>query len=489
MHYPDFPYPIDPKEPLHATIDELHEYLRRYAKAFDLFPNIQFHSKVKSIEPTDPNNKISSKWNVRYTHSVDGDQKEVVETFDRVVVCTGRFGRPRLPPLPGNFSGEVKKLTDIKTMNFEGKKMIVVGNSISAIDVMELSCLSGAKHITCVYRTPRYYMPMWLPDGTPFEQTSRKYSDPALMRKRFEKGSLQLSRYGFVKPNSADVISGKVFTGASLCRSFGHWVKKGKIRGCHGTITKCEGKTVTLSDGSVVEDVDTILFTTGFEPDVPILPRDIFHQIYRPEVKERRFLLYLLTFVPGWYNQSLSFIGIQPIVESNPTMFELQARMIGHYWSGAKTSLPRETKEAQQKWVDKHLIQIDYAPLLPDIGKQSYHIADDIAQFIGCKAQNPEVVNLLEEAGFIPEQYRIEGPHRNEHALDILKWKLESQFKDSPENMIKHMRLTGQVWPIKYYAFKCVFTVVKPLLDKEEKKARLTHREKENKLIQIEEDT
>jgi dimethylaniline monooxygenase (N-oxide forming) len=487
MHYPDFPYPIDPKEPLHATIDELHEYLHRYAKAFDLFPNIQFRSKVHAIEPTDPKNKTSSKWKVRYTYSGDGQPKEVVETFDRVVVCTGRFGRPRIPPLAGNFAGEIKMLTDIKNMNFEGKKMIVVGNSISAIDVMELSCLSGAKHITCVYRTPRYYVPMWLPDGTPFEQTSRKYADSSLIRKRLDKGGLQLSRYGFVKPNDAEVASGKMKTGISLCRSFEYWVKTGKIRGCHGTITNCEGKKVTLSDGSVIEDVDTILFTTGFEPDIPILPRDIFQQIYRPEVKERRFLLYLLTFVPGWYNQSLAFIGIQPIVESNPTMFELQSRMIGHFWSGAKTLLPQSTEETQQKWIYTHLIKNDYTPLLPDIAKQSYHIADDIAQFIGCKPQNAEIVNLLEEAGFIPEQYRIEGPHKNEQALALLKWKLDNRFKDSPANMIKHMRLTGKVSPVKLYGRKCLYNIIRPLLDKEEKKARLLNKEKEIKTIQIEE--
>jgi len=218
-----------------------------------------------------------------------------------------------------------------------------------------------------------------------------------------------------------------------------------------------------------------------------ILPRDIFQQIYRPEVKERRFLLYLLTFVPGWYNQSLAFIGIQPIVESNPTMFELQGRMIGHYWSGAKSLLPQATEALQQKWIHKNLVQIDYSPLLPDIAKQSYHIADDIAQFIGCKAQNAEIVNLLSEAGFIPEQFRIEGPHKNDRALEILKWKLDNRFKDSPENMLKHMRLTGKVSPIKLYARKCAFTVIKPMLDKEEKKARLLNKEKESKLIQMEE--
>ncbi|ETO18769.1 monooxygenase, partial [Reticulomyxa filosa] len=202
MHYPDFPYPINAKEPLHSTIHELHQYLLDYSEAFGLAPHIQFNSAVRSIEPVDT---------------------KVVETFDRVVVCTGRFGQPRLPPLPGKFDGEVKILTDVKNTNFENKRLVVVGNSISAVDVMELSCLSGIKDVTCVYRNPRWYVSLWMPDGTPFEQTSRKFSDFSLTKKRLSKFGYDLTKYGFVKPNDADVNSGKQKTGVSLCRSFDYW--------------------------------------------------------------------------------------------------------------------------------------------------------------------------------------------------------------------------------------------------------------------------
>ncbi|ETO19492.1 hypothetical protein RFI_17738, partial [Reticulomyxa filosa] len=57
MHYPDFPYFIDPEAPLYATINELCKYLEEYMEFFKLKSNIQFNSKVSSIKPIDPDNK------------------------------------------------------------------------------------------------------------------------------------------------------------------------------------------------------------------------------------------------------------------------------------------------------------------------------------------------------------------------------------------------------------------------------------------------
>ncbi|ETO09994.1 hypothetical protein RFI_27383 [Reticulomyxa filosa] len=343
---------------------------------------------------------------------------------------------------------------------------------------MELSCVNGVRHITCVYRTPRWYASLWLPDGTPFDQSSRKFGDMDLVRKRLARYSSTLTQYGFKKPSLEDIDEGKKY-GGSLYRSFEYWAKKGKISGFHGSVANCDGKNVTLSDGSVINDVDIIMCATGFHPDIPILPRDVFKKIYQPELKERRFLLYLLTFVPSMYDQSLAFVGAQPIVESNPTMFELQARLIGHYWSDVNRELPHASEERQNQWIEKNIITLDYSPLLPDICKQSYHIADDIAEFIGCKPKDPEVVSLLEDAGFIPEQYRIEGPHANPNALTRLKWKLEGNFKDTPQNILKHMRVSATTASVNLYFNRFVFSMAKPFLDYQEKKARRVNRDKE----------
>ena len=82
--FSDFAAPED--LPLHPAAEQIHAYLRAYADNFDVTERIRLHTPVEHVSPT---------W------TVDGEQ------FDGVIVASGRFRKPRLPPGLGAFDGEV----------------------------------------------------------------------------------------------------------------------------------------------------------------------------------------------------------------------------------------------------------------------------------------------------------------------------------------------------------------------------------------------
>ena len=82
--FSDFPPPAD--HPLHPEATQIRAYLRDYAARFGVTPRIRLESPVRDVRPG---------W------TVDG------EPFDAVVVASGRFRRPHLPPGLDRFGGEV----------------------------------------------------------------------------------------------------------------------------------------------------------------------------------------------------------------------------------------------------------------------------------------------------------------------------------------------------------------------------------------------
>ena len=84
---------------------EILDYLHRYADTFGLTSRIRFGSRVELLERNDAG------WLVGH----DG----LEETFERVVVASGRFHAPAIPPVPGldTFAGSAGA---ISTYHYRG---------------------------------------------------------------------------------------------------------------------------------------------------------------------------------------------------------------------------------------------------------------------------------------------------------------------------------------------------------------------------------
>ena len=85
------------------------------------------------------------------------DENKVLEDekFDYAVIASGHYSVPNFPTFEGieTFSGRVMHSHDLRDANeFNGKKILIIGASLSAEDIA-LQCLKyGAKSIICTYR-------------------------------------------------------------------------------------------------------------------------------------------------------------------------------------------------------------------------------------------------------------------------------------------------------------------------------------------------
>ena len=126
--FSDFPMP---KEwPNYLPQQKFLEYLQMYAKKFGLNERIHFETTVLSVEPVQ--SAETGRWRIHYR---DENNKELMEEFDFVMVCSGVNSDPRVANIPGldGFPGEVLHSKEYRTWKrFEGKRVLVVGMGNSA---------------------------------------------------------------------------------------------------------------------------------------------------------------------------------------------------------------------------------------------------------------------------------------------------------------------------------------------------------------------
>lgn len=95
---------------------------------------IRFKTTVHTVEPVSGFSQTAetSRWRVQYR---DKNNKEQMEEFDFVMVCSGVNWDPNVANIPGldGFPGEVIHSKEYRTWKyFEGKRVLVVGLGNSA---------------------------------------------------------------------------------------------------------------------------------------------------------------------------------------------------------------------------------------------------------------------------------------------------------------------------------------------------------------------
>jgi cation diffusion facilitator CzcD-associated flavoprotein CzcO len=133
MRYSDQPFPPDAQLfPKHRTVNQ---YLEEYAEATR--SHIHFETQVVDVKLSDP--KLGT-WDVTTTDL--HNSQEITQTYDAVVVASGHFTVPFLPDIPGieNWDQSYPKtISHSKFYDspepFAGKKVVVVGNSASGLDI------------------------------------------------------------------------------------------------------------------------------------------------------------------------------------------------------------------------------------------------------------------------------------------------------------------------------------------------------------------
>ncbi|XP_017888392.1 flavin-containing monooxygenase FMO GS-OX3-like isoform X1 [Ceratina calcarata] len=134
MQIPDFPLKENEGPSfVHHTV--IRQYLRDYAKHFNLYPHIKLNTLVKHVEPETLRNGQTI-WMVTY-EDLEG-KVETTKTFDAVVVCNGHYTVGHVPHIPGieSFPGGSIHSHQYRVPEvYAKKKVCILGASWSGIDI------------------------------------------------------------------------------------------------------------------------------------------------------------------------------------------------------------------------------------------------------------------------------------------------------------------------------------------------------------------
>jgi len=261
--YVDFPMPKEyPPFPSHRLALE---YLRSYAREFQLYDAIEFNSTVEKVVPRDDG------WAVQ----IKGESEP--RTFAGVVIANGHHWDARRPQLPGNFNGEQLHSSQYKTHDIlQGKRVLVVGAGNSGCDIA-VEASRHAASATISMRRGYHFLPKFL-YGAPVDSVGERmlmFGMPLWARRLAARYALRIavgqpSRYGAPKPDHK-LFETHPIINSQLLYHAGH----GDVV-IRSDVSELCGDEVRFADGEQ-EPFDLIIYATGFHVSFPFIENDLLN--------------------------------------------------------------------------------------------------------------------------------------------------------------------------------------------------------------------
>jgi dimethylaniline monooxygenase (N-oxide forming) len=327
------------KTPLFLPNGEILSYLRRYTDLFGLRGRLRLGASIERVERS-VNEAV---WKI--TFRSNGSEPKT-ETFPYLVVASGRFNKPFTPPLPGleSFSGSGGAIHSFQykdPVSFRGKRVLVVGCAISALEIASDLAMLGAARVVSTFRRQRYVVQK-LVAGVPsdafaftrFAALTAEVTPKEIVGEKMQEYVLRVfgspERFGALEP-AGDFAT----VGRALSQHYLPLVAEGRIA-VKTWIDRIADQTVLFTDGSC-EEFDAIVFGTGFDLSLPFLSPEISRSL---NLGAKHLDLHKFTFHPDW--PGLAFVGLYEQTGPYFTPLELQARWITYVWSGVRQAPSRE---------------------------------------------------------------------------------------------------------------------------------------------------
>ncbi|NXS32793.1 FMO4 monooxygenase, partial [Pomatostomus ruficeps] len=383
--FSDFPFPED--FPSYLPHSLVLEYFRMYARHFDLLRYIRFQTTVLSVRKC-PDFTTSGQWEV--VTETDGVRESHV--FDAVMVCTGHYQEPYLPlaSFPGiesRFKGQhlhSREYRDVEA--FRGKRVLVVGIGNTGGDLsVELSrvaakvFLSTRSNTWVMSRLSDHGFPCDMVGTTRFNQLLDWLLPSALTRRiRFRKLNswFNHTNYGLASSKSSKF---KMIINEELpfCLLSGTVVLKPNVK-------EFTEHSAVFEDGTTEENIDLVLFATGYNFSFPFLEESV-----RSTIDDNRSL-YKCVFPPQLEKPTLAIIGLIQLTGSIMVGSEMQARWVTGVFAGWNKLPPPSRMMAD---VLKRKPPVKRNPSERENLKMSFiSYTDEIAACAGVK---PSVMRLL----------------------------------------------------------------------------------------------
>ncbi|HME47627.1 NAD(P)/FAD-dependent oxidoreductase [Mycobacterium sp.] len=167
-------------------------YLAETTAEFGIDKHIRYHHKVIAADWSDARNQ----WTLR----VDRDGEELDITCSFLFACSGYYNYDEgySPEFPGSedFEGTVVHPQHWpEDLDYQGKRIIVIGSGATAVTLIPALANSGAGHVTMLQRSPSYIGS--LPDVDPFAVRTSSLLPPKLayVVNRWKSIFVQSARY------------------------------------------------------------------------------------------------------------------------------------------------------------------------------------------------------------------------------------------------------------------------------------------------------
>ncbi|XP_068175462.1 flavin-containing monooxygenase 5-like isoform X2 [Antennarius striatus] len=374
MAFSDFPPPAEFPNNMHHS--DLMRYIRLYAKAFDLLQHICFKSIVVSVRQT-LDFSTTGQWEVE-TETMG--QREV-HVFDAVMVCTGHFTQSHLPLK--DFQGiESFKGNYFHSWNYRnadglhGKRVVVIGIGNSGADIaVDISRVAAKVYLSTrsgawvVRRVGAGGLPLDLGGTSRMNMMIQKLL-PSWMNKTEEKLNMALDhklyglkpKHGFFQqiPVVNDDLPARIISGQVQMKP---------------NVNEFCGSRVVFVDNSFIDEVDVVVFATGYNYSFPFLPSALKAKC------GHRLQLYKHVFPPALTQPTLAVVGFIHAFGSVSPMAELQSRWATRVFKGLSTlpsekkmmeEIEKDTLTMHQRFVcsERNPLQVDYIPYMDSIAEQ-----------------------------------------------------------------------------------------------------------------------
>ncbi|OAN38958.1 flavin-containing monooxygenase [Mycolicibacterium iranicum] len=375
--------------------EDVLDYLRRYAAMFDLERRIRLSCKVTQVS------RRGTRWAVEHEGST--------ELFDKVVIASGRFHAPLVPEVPGldTFTGSGGVVTTFQFRgadSYRGKRVLVAGCAVSALEIASELAHSGAARVVVTQRRQRYVLPKFAAGVPSDHRIFTRYGvlanealPPAEVDRQLREIVVEAGgspeQYGAPEP-AASLFA----AGVTLSQHYLPLVAEGRIA-VRPWLDSVSGNDVAFGDGTT-EPFDALLFGTGFRLDLPFLSEDIAGVL---DVDAVHLDADRSTFHPDL--PGLAFVGMWDQSGGYFVPLELQARWIAYTWGGA---IPPPDPSEQHDAIRAYRARRE----MPQKTRMNL-AALTFARAAGCEPNLdrwPELRRALLFGPLAPSCFRLEGP-------------------------------------------------------------------------------
>ncbi|KAF4965417.1 hypothetical protein FSARC_6768 [Fusarium sarcochroum] len=354
-------FPIPDEYPVHLSRAQFQEFMQNYVDHFGITKHIVFNTSVKSVD----RNSDDDGWLLQLEQVENGEIKSL--GFDKVVFCHGYQTKRIMPSFPGQetFEGEIIHSQQYRSPEAYRDKTVVFLGLSTTTGEMAPQVISTAKKVYVSHRSGQIVVKRFR-NGRP--------SDLLVSWRRRLIGQWMAKNIPYIyrcSANWAARLLSSQFAGTKLDPE---WrlspfrditlrlpglienclphLQDGSLTSLHGIKRFLGGRSIEFDDGTVLDDVDSVIFTTGYTSDFSVSPfvetsvpkSSTYHGPAIPR-------LYMNMFPPK-YADSCAMLCYSAYGKNNGFSFsDVISMAISNVWRGV-SDLPEHNE--MEQWIDEH---------------------------------------------------------------------------------------------------------------------------------------